>query len=127
MSLRSRLLVRLRDRLGGAVPLRIVFADGESFELAPAPRVTLTLNSPRLVRHFMTGNIGRLAQAYVEGELAVEGRLQDILRVGIALAEAVGRVPLVRRTAALARHLPRRRHSRTRDARDVRYHYDVPS
>jgi cyclopropane-fatty-acyl-phospholipid synthase len=89
--------------------------------------VTLTLNSPRLVRHFMTGNIGRLAQAYVEGELAVEGRLQDILRVGIALAEAVGRVPLVRRTAALARHLPRRRHSRTRDARDVRYHYDVPS
>ena len=125
MSLRSRLLVRLRDRFGGAVPLRLVFWDGEAFDLAPAPQVTLALASPRLVRFFATGNIGRLAQAYVEGELAVEGRLQDILRIGIALAEALGRVPLLRRASALVRHLPRVRHSRARDARHVRYHYDV--
>ena len=122
MSLRSRLLASLQRRLGGALPLRIVLWDGEAFDLMPAPRICLTLCSRRLARLFLTGNIGGLAQAYVEGELAVEGRLEDILGVGIGLAERVGRSPLLRRIASL---LPRRRHSRARDAADVRSHYDV--
>jgi cyclopropane-fatty-acyl-phospholipid synthase len=124
MSLRRRFLDRLRDRLGGAVPLRLVFWDGERFDLAPQPQVTLALNTPRLMRFFLMGDMGRLARAYVEGELAVEGRLQDILRIGMALAEALGRVPLVRRVAALAAFMPRRR-SKAADAKNVRYHYDV--
>jgi cyclopropane-fatty-acyl-phospholipid synthase len=124
MPLRRRFLDRLRDRLGGAVPLRLQFWDGERFDLAPQPQVTLTLTSPRLMRFFLMGDMGRLARAYVEGELAVEGRLQDILRVGMALAEALGRVPLVRRAAALAAFMPRRR-SKAADAKNVRYHYDV--
>jgi cyclopropane-fatty-acyl-phospholipid synthase len=124
MSLRRRFLDRLRDRLGGAVPLRLVFWDGERFDLAPQPQVTLTLGSRRLMRFFLTGDMGRLARACVEGELAVEGRLQDILRVGMALAEALGRVPLVRRAAALAAFMPHRR-SKAADAKNVRYHYDV--
>jgi hypothetical protein len=70
MSLRSRLLAALRAPLGAeAVPLRVVFRDGEAFDLAPDPAVTITLHSRRLLRLFLTGGMARLAQAYVAGEL----------------------------------------------------------
>jgi cyclopropane-fatty-acyl-phospholipid synthase len=68
--------------------------------------------------------MGRLAEAYVAGELAVDGRVEDVLSVGIALAEKLGKAPVLRRLAALAARLPRR-HSKARDAVWVRYHYDV--
>jgi cyclopropane-fatty-acyl-phospholipid synthase len=103
MSLRSHLLAALRDRLGAeGVPLRIVFWDGESFDLTPDPTVTITLHSPHLLRLFLTGGMGRLAQAYVAGELTADGRIEDVLRVGLALAERLGKVPLLRRLAPLA-------------------------
>jgi len=125
MSLRHRFLEALRARLGaGSVPLRIVFWDGEGFDFAPAPAVTIALGSRRLLRRFLTGDMARLAEAYVTGELAVEGRVEDVLNVGIALAERLGKAPLLRRLAPLAARWPRR-HSKARDAEWVRYHYDV--
>ena len=125
MSLRNRFLEMLRARLGaGGVPLRIVFWDGEAFDFAPAPAVTIALGSRRLLRRFLTGNMGRLAEAYVEGELAVDWRVEDVLRVGIALADRLGKAPVLRRLAPLVARWPRR-HSKARDAAWVRYHYDV--
>jgi cyclopropane-fatty-acyl-phospholipid synthase len=126
MSLRDRLLDHLRRRLG-ELPLRVVFWDGGVFDLAPTPPVSITLTTARLARHFLTGNMNRLGEAYISGELAVEGRIEDIVNVGIALTERVGASPLVRRVAPVAGFLGRlrRRHSRADDARDVRYHYDV--
>jgi cyclopropane-fatty-acyl-phospholipid synthase len=125
MSLRQRFLQALRARLGaGGVPLRVVFWDGEAFDFAPAPAVTIALRSRRMLRRFLSGDMGRLAEAYVEGELAVDGRVEDVLRVGIALAERLGKAPVLRRLAPLAARWPRR-HSKARDAKWVRYHYDV--
>jgi cyclopropane-fatty-acyl-phospholipid synthase len=125
MSLRHRFLEALRARLGaGGLPLRIVFWDGEAFDFAPAPAVTIALSSRRLLRRFLTGDMGRLAEAYVAGELAVDGRVEDVLRVGIALAERLGKAPVLRRLTLLAARLPRRQ-SKARDAAAVRYHYDV--
>ena len=121
MSLRGRVLDHLRRRLGG-LPLRLVFWDGEAFDFAPDPRITLTLHTRRLARLFMTGNMSALGGAYVSGELGVEGRVEDVLMLGIGLAERIGKSPFVRHIAPL---FSRRRHSRASDAADVRYHYDV--
>jgi cyclopropane-fatty-acyl-phospholipid synthase len=124
-SLRTRFLARLRDRLGGApLPLRLVFWDGETFDFAAAPKVTLTLAAPRLLRLFLLGDMGGLGRAYAKGEIAVEGRVEDVLAIGLRIAERLGAAPGLRRLAGL---LPRRRfrHSRRRDAAAVRHHYDV--
>ncbi len=104
--------------------MRIVFWDGEAFDFAREPRVSLALHSKRLLRLFLTGNMGRLAQAYVEGELGVEGRIGDILRVGVALAERIGNQAMLRRIGQLVGRLPQR-NSKRADERAVRYHYDV--
>ncbi len=124
-SLRNRFLGRLRDRFGDAPPsLRIRFWDGEVFDFAAAPLVTLALTTPRLLRLFLTGNMAGLARAYVRGEIEVEGRLQDILHTGIAIAERLGKSRMLRGLGRLAGYRPFR-HSKTGDARAVRYHYDV--
>jgi cyclopropane-fatty-acyl-phospholipid synthase len=124
MSLRNQFLTRLRDRVpDDRLPLRVTFWDGEVFEFAAKPRVTIALRTPRLIRHFLTGDIARLGRAYVEGEIEVEGRLQDILQIGIALAERLGKSSPLRAVARLAAR--RRRHTVAGDAAAVRYHYDV--
>jgi cyclopropane-fatty-acyl-phospholipid synthase len=122
MSLRRRLLDYLRSRLGG-LPLRLIFWDGEAFDFAPEPRITLTMRSRRLARWFLTGNMAALGGAYVSGELEVHGRVEDVLMLGIGLAERIGQAPLVRRLGPLLAR--RRRHSKATDAADIRYHYDV--
>src|SRR5579872_3906246 len=125
MSLRRRLLDYLRTRLGdNPLPLRLIFWDGDRFDFADKPSVTITLHSRAPVRSFLRGNFARLGDAYVAGDLTVDGAIEDILHVGVALAERVGKSPTIGRLARLARFIPRR-HSRHKDAADIGYHYDV--
>jgi cyclopropane-fatty-acyl-phospholipid synthase len=125
MSLRDRFLSLLRARLAeDRPPLRIKFWDGAVFDFAADPRVTIALNTPRLLRLFLTGDMARLGRAYVEGEIEVEGRLQDVLHIGIAMAERLGKSPLLRGLAPLSR-IGRFRHTRARDVAAIAYHYDV--
>jgi cyclopropane-fatty-acyl-phospholipid synthase len=75
------------------------------------------------MRWFLTGNIARLGRAYVAGEIDVEGRLQDILQIGIAFAERLGKASPLRVLARLTgRH---HRHTVAGEAAAIRYHYDV--
>lgn len=125
MSVRKRLLSKLQAHIAGEpLPLRLVFWDGEVFDFAPAPTVTLTIGSRSLMRSFLTGRIDRLGDAYVAGDLAVDGRIEDILRTGIRLSERIGRLS---RLALLARPLQclAFRHSKSNDAAAIAHHYDV--
>ena len=72
MSLRRRLLEHLKSRLGVAASLSVQFWDGDRFDFAPAPAVTLTLCSRRLLRLFVAGDMVGLGDAYVRGDLVVE-------------------------------------------------------
>ena len=125
MSFRQRFLASLK-RFGSSdpVPLRIVFWDGDSFDFGPDPSVTLTIRSPAVVRSFVTGRIDKLGDAYAAGDLLVDGTVQDILQIGILLAERFGRIS---RLAAIVRPLQRLRfrHSRKNDAAAITHHYDV--
>lgn len=125
MSLRHRVLDHLRSRLADdPPPLRLVFWDGDRFDFAPAPRVTITLRSPAPLRLLLHGDFERLGDAYVDGDIAVDGRIEEILRVGITLAERLGKSSTLRRLGRIAQAMPRR-HSRRQDKADVGYHYDV--
>ncbi len=108
----------LQRRLAGeALPVRLAFWDGEAFDFGPAPSITITLRSKRVARLFFSGDMGRLGEAYVRGEIDVEGRMQDIITLGIGIAERLGRSRALRRLGTVAALRPRFRHSRKRDAR----------
>jgi cyclopropane-fatty-acyl-phospholipid synthase len=125
MSLRLRLLEYLHGRTADdPLPLRLIFWDGERFDFAASPSVTITLHSSKLVGMLLRGDIARLGDAYVAGDLTVEGPIEEILHIGIGLAERIGKSSTVNRLSRLARVIPRR-HSRRQDAADIGYHYDV--
>jgi cyclopropane-fatty-acyl-phospholipid synthase len=72
------------------------------------------------------GRIGELADAYVRGELDIEGKLADVMAVAGALAgDPVRRGRQAPWLRWLARLRSRWLHSPWRDARQVRFHYDV--
>lgn len=126
MLLRLRVLRFLRARLGpGGLPLRLIFWDDESFDLGSAPKITITLTTPSLLRSLMRGNIEALGDAYVTGTLNVEGRLSDIIAVGVDLARRVEQFGWVARLSSPLLKLRRFKHSRTADAAAISHHYDV--
>ena len=125
MTIRRRILERLRDRFGADQPsLRLAFWDSDRFDFSASPAVTLTIHKPGVMRSLALGNMSRLGDAYVAGDLTVDGAVRDILDVGLTLAKHVGRSRLTTRLARLLAVLPGR-HSRKRDAAAISHHYDV--
>lgn len=90
-----------------------------------APSVLLRLRNRQLLGALALGRIGQLADAYVQGALDIEGELGDVM----AIAGALAGDPVqqgTRRWAAWLAHLRSRwLHRPLRDARQVRFHYDV--
>jgi cyclopropane-fatty-acyl-phospholipid synthase len=125
VSIRNRALAFLRSRLGDQPPaLRLVFWDGESFDFAPAPAVTIKLRSPRVLKALVRGNFSYLGDAYVAGDITADGTIEDIIETGITLAERLGKSPLLGRLYRFSQFIPRWR-SRREEAANISYHYDV--
>ncbi len=109
---------------------------------AAPPRVTFVIAGPHLMRRlFLRPRQMRLGEAYIRGELDVEGSLldafdlvDDILARPRTLTEQVS---LAARLAMLPSgpgghvrrepRLPGARHSPERDQRAITYHYDLPA
>ncbi len=129
------------DRLIPSRPFRVELWDGTELPATAADGPTFTARSPRAIAHVLRapGQLG-LGRAYVSGELAVDDldavmRLldawqappierRDRLRLLGAAVRACGLTPPPRAPAAELR--PRgARHTKERNARAVRHHYDV--
>src|SRR5688500_3687727 len=134
----------LRRELAGAFPerpLRVAFWDGTSLPATTGDGRVVTLRTPAAVAHALRapGQLG-IGRAYVAGALEVDD-LDAVMRVleawrppplsaarrtrlALAAIRAAGLTAPPRRPQAEL--VPRgRRHSRDRDARAVRHHYDV--
>ncbi|MEV6278832.1 cyclopropane-fatty-acyl-phospholipid synthase family protein [Nocardia sp. NPDC051832] len=134
----------LRPLLRGPLPVRLTTWDGGAAGPLDAPRVHLT--SPRALRRILwhPGELGA-AQAYVTGEIDVDGdlssalatawqtvatrritgvRLPDIARLAVAVARigALGPPPPAPSTQARLRG---RRNERSRDRAAISHHYDA--
>jgi cyclopropane-fatty-acyl-phospholipid synthase len=122
---RQRMLNYVSSRFANdPPPRRLIFRDGERFDFAADPRVAISLHSRDLVKMLLRGDFAGLGDAYAAGLITVEGRVEDVLRVGISLAERLGKHPLLSHFTRLSRFIPRP-HSRRKDAKDVSFHYDV--
>lgn len=124
--IRKRALQYLRARLGeDPPPLGLVFWDGQRFDFAPAPAAIITLRAPYVLRALLRGDIARLGDAYVAEDLAADGAIEDIIRIGITLAERLGKSRLLSGLARLNQFAPHWPSSRRTEAANISYHYDV--
>lgn len=90
------------------------------------PEVRLRLKDPRFLAWLARGRIGTLADAYVRGDVEIEGSLAKVMEIAAALVgDPVRRGvrPAWQRWWLEARS--RWRHRLARDAEQVRFHYDV--
>ncbi|PJJ56823.1 cyclopropane-fatty-acyl-phospholipid synthase [Mumia flava] len=141
-----RLADALEPVLGGPLPVRLTAWDGSSAGPADAPHVRLLDRAALRRLIWRPGELGA-AQAYVRGEIDVDGRLDDALRHAWSVVGERGlsaRRPPVRHLARAATVAIRegafgppppappsqvrvrgRLHSRTRDRDVIRQHYDL--
>ncbi len=125
MSIRLQALSFLKEALKEvSPPLRLVFWDGETFDFVDQPTVVVALGSSRLLKDMLRGDFSSLGDAYVRGELTVEGCPQEIIKVGVTLCERLEKAPAAGLLRTLGR-LSLTGRSINRDAENVRRHYDV--
>jgi cyclopropane-fatty-acyl-phospholipid synthase len=111
-------------------PMAVVLPHGRRIGSVD-PRVELKLSDLASVVHIVSGQIGRVAQDYVEGRVDFDGRLRDLMAVAAQLIDGDptrgenGSKPfewwkgITRRGKSLARHTP------GADAKQIQFHYDV--
>lgn len=112
-----------------SLPLAVVLPGGRRFGPDPAP-VTLKLKELGPLAHIAAGQIGRVAQDYVEGRLDFDGSLRDVMKVarqmlGADPIETSGGRPLTWWRNIVRQVRSRNRHRRETDAKQIQFHYDV--
>jgi len=100
------------------VPLRIELWNGRQVDFGSAPSVTVTIPQASALRYFLSPNLSKLGEAFVEGHIHVEGSPGNVF----AVAEGLARSMKTRLAPAFkwGAH-----HSRARDRSAIQYHYDV--
>jgi cyclopropane-fatty-acyl-phospholipid synthase len=102
----------------GRLPLAIELWNGHRF--APAGRPSVTLRVPRTsaLKRLVNADLAGLGEAYVEGDVDVEGPINEAFRAAEKLVRSWGKSPRGR--------LPRLGlHSKKGDRDAIQYHYDV--
>ena len=102
-----------------SAPLSIELWDGRVFSLGPESRVRMKFHDAASLKHLMWPTLGSLAEAYVNGELDIEGPLRDVIGAADALTNSAG-VSAWERVARAAGQ-----HTRKTDRDAIRRHYDV--
>jgi hypothetical protein len=108
-------------RTQAALPLRLQLWNGQQFDFSTqAPEVTIRLARASALGYLLHPSLDNLGQAYVEGKLDVEGRLQAIFDIANKLAERT-----LAPASKLGALIPALAHTRKKDAAAISYHYDV--
>lgn len=102
-----------------SAPLKLVLWDGREVSLGEPSRVTLRLRNRRTAAALASPSLLTLGQAYIEGEMEVEGDLRDAIRTAEEISRARARGTFDRGAPTGARH------SRAVDRDAIRHHYDV--
>ena len=101
-----------------AIPVRLELWNGRRYDLSANPTVTIAIPGPAALRYFISPDLNKLGEAFVEGHISIKGSIHEIFKVGERLAHAAAgkaRTGLYRVAA----------HTRERDRAAIAHHYDV--
>jgi cyclopropane-fatty-acyl-phospholipid synthase len=111
-------------------PLSVVLPGGKRLGREDAA-VRVSLRELGALAHLASGQVGRVAEDYVEGRIDIDGALRDVAKVAMQLIGSDPTQPdhtpgplawwheIARRSKSYARHSPEA------DAKQVQFHYDV--
>jgi cyclopropane-fatty-acyl-phospholipid synthase len=102
------------------LPISIAMPDGSTHALGPNPAVHLTIHNTKALGALSAPSLDRLAQAYIEGWLEIEGSISEVIRQAVNLSQSELAPP-----SALGRMIPKSTHTKKADQASIQYHYDV--
>jgi cyclopropane-fatty-acyl-phospholipid synthase len=117
----ASLAKRIEHRYGHlGVPIELVLPDGDRVRFAERPEVEVIARTLRGVRALAQPALGRLARAYVHGDLDFSGSARRILAIAERMVGDVrhGSEPLTGRVRLWL-------HQRRRNRENIAHHYDV--
>jgi cyclopropane-fatty-acyl-phospholipid synthase len=115
------LVYQIRRRLEAtALPVLVELWDGQRMGQDRDAAVRVRLHQAASLKAIADPSLGALARAYVEGQLDLEGDVRDILALGDRFCNASDCAP---KTGLEGWKWWR--HTRTKDRRNIQYHYDV--
>lgn len=100
------------------IPLRLELWNGRQFDLSRNPTVTIGIPKASALRYFISPDLNKLGEAFVEGHIRVEGAIGEIFKVGVGLARKIASGKAFGRARA-------GRHDKAADRKAIEYHYDV--
>ncbi len=120
------LVRKIESRLAGLpVPVAVELPAGKRVG-PPSAAVILSFKDWSSLATMAAGQIGRMAEDFVESRLQLEGRMRDLMAVAARLppgtpvsSDASWRTQAMRRARSLATHTPHK------DAQQIQFHYDV--
>ena len=120
------LVRKIESRLAGLpVPVAIRLPAGQRVG-PPCATVTLSFKDWSGLATMAAGQIGRIAEDFVESRVQLEGRMRDLMAVAARLvpgspveSNSSWFTHLIRRARSLAHHSPQK------DAEQIQFHYDV--
>jgi cyclopropane-fatty-acyl-phospholipid synthase len=117
--LESVLAKQLQALIEG-LPVHVTLWNGLEAGDQTAAKVRLKVHEPALFKSLVSPSLGKLARAYVEGGLDIQGSPRDILALGDRLCEGGAC-----RDKKGSDSWKWWRHTRTRDRKNIQYHYDI--
>jgi cyclopropane-fatty-acyl-phospholipid synthase len=124
----TSLLERKLDNL--TVPLAVELPGGERFG-PPDPKVTMKLHALAPLTELAAGQVGKVAQEHVEGQLDLDGSMRDLMEIAAGMLDSDPThateppAPLRWIGELKRRGRSRARHHADADAKQVQFHYDV--
>jgi cyclopropane-fatty-acyl-phospholipid synthase len=106
------------SRLG--LPVAVSLWDGSTISPQGDPRIHITLKSPQAISSLVRPTLGKIAKAYVEGQIDIEGDVRETIAIGERLVS--DHASTYQRRSALFNWW---RHTRPGDRRAIQHHYDV--
>jgi cyclopropane-fatty-acyl-phospholipid synthase len=118
--LETTLIGQLESRLAGlSLPVSVTLWNGRTIG-ASQPAVKLTVRSPKAMLSLANPSLGKIAKAYVEGEIDLDGNARETVRLGEKLV--AGDATVYRRRSNVWKWW---RHTRPADRKWIQHHYDV--
>lgn len=106
------------SRLG--LPVAVSLWDGSTISPQANPKIHLTLKSPTAISSLVRPSLGKIAKAYVEGQIDIEGDVRETMQIGERLVSEHA-TTYQRHTAIFDWW----KHTRPADRRAIQHHYDV--
>ncbi|MGH8676844.1 MAG: class I SAM-dependent methyltransferase [Burkholderiales bacterium] len=119
--LQARIINQLESRLSQlGLPVAVTLWDGRTLCANATPTIKLTVRSLRAMLSLANPSLGKIAKAYVEGQIDIEGDIRETVRLGEELV--TGDSAIYRKQSKTWKWW---RHTRPADRKAIQHHYDV--